>query len=118
MANETGKLLTMQAMSVHGCAGGNKDRSCYALTMGREGFECMKIVAPAMAEIAGMLIGRRVNTDPVDNVVWCPTGILENSKQAPVLDYNTPNFYLDSVDKSKMLQASQATGDLNTSISG
>ena len=80
-----GNIPRDQAMSVTGCGVGTP-KACFSLTMGHEShgeYQCALIVASAIAQVAGIKLGWRVNVDPTDQKAWCPLGVLKNSKQAP-----------------------------------
>ena len=71
--------LTMEEAGDQGCGMGTEN-ACYALTMTNKGLECLTIGYPPLALRAGLELSWRVNVDPEDGKVWCPKGILANSK--------------------------------------
>lgn len=80
-----GLIPRAQAMSATGCGAGTPE-ACFSLTVGPESqgeFQCALIVAPAIAQMAGIQLGWRVNVDKADGKAWCPLAVLNNSKQAP-----------------------------------
>ncbi len=79
MSKESGLLTYKQVLNPKGCGAGTEN-ACFAITSGIKGFECMLITCPQMAQLAGISLGWRVNVDQQDNKVWCPLGVLDNSK--------------------------------------
>lgn len=70
-----------EAFSPQGCGGGTEN-ACFALSLNGNGaMECMLVSEPQVAEMAGIRMGWRLNTDPSDGKPWCPTGVLEDSKK-------------------------------------
>ena len=79
MSKEDGLLTEAQATSPKGCGAGTAN-ACFALTRGRNGFECSLISQPTIAQFTGIRLGWRVNKDENDNKAWCPLEVLDNSK--------------------------------------
>lgn len=73
-------MLTEQERGNPGCGCGTPG-ACYAVTMGPGGFQCATLSNPAIANVAGIRLGWRVNLDMNDLKAWCPKGILANSKK-------------------------------------
>lgn len=84
MAEIPGHIPKDQAYSKTGCGAGTPN-ACFSLTVGPESrgeFQCALIVAQAVAGMAGINLGWRVNEDEADGKAWCPLGVLGNSKKA------------------------------------
>jgi hypothetical protein len=78
---ESPVLSQEEAMSPQGCGAGTEN-ACFALTLNGDGdFECMLMSDQDMANMAGIRLGWRLNTDSSDGKVWCPKGVLEDSKK-------------------------------------
>ncbi|OGM12125.1 hypothetical protein A2Z22_03480 [Candidatus Woesebacteria bacterium RBG_16_34_12] len=80
MSKENGEITNEQAMDPKGCGAGTEN-ACFALTFGESGFNCLLITNPQIAQMAGIRLGWRLNIDEEDKKVWCPLGVLNNSKQ-------------------------------------
>ena len=74
--------LTDAQMGDPGCGRGTEN-ACFALIMGPDGFVCGLLANPAIANMAGIRLGWRVNVDPTDEKAWCPLEVLDNSKVPP-----------------------------------
>lgn len=78
----TEAILTQEEfMSPQGCGAGTEG-ACYALSRQGAGEMICSIAAKddATANMAGILLGWRMNIDPVDDRPWCPKGIIPGSK--------------------------------------
>lgn len=82
MRESENAILTQQQAGNPGCGMGTEN-ACFALTMGPGGVQCALISNEAVAQMAGIRLGWRVNVDPTDGKVWCPKGVLNNSKLPP-----------------------------------
>ena len=80
MAEVEGVLTRDEYMSPQGCGVGTEN-ACYALSMGVGGMVC-SIAAKGNDAVnwAGIMLGWRMNIDPVDGTPWCPKGIIPGSK--------------------------------------
>jgi hypothetical protein len=68
------------AVDANGCGYGTEN-ACYALIMSSKGyFLCAIVEDPCYAQKAGILLDFRLNIDESDKKVWCPLGVLGNSK--------------------------------------
>jgi hypothetical protein len=82
MSKEDSPFLSQQEVtSPQGCGAGT-GKACFALGVGANGFECMLVSSPDTAEVMGLRMGWRVNVDESDGKVWCPKGVLAESKQS------------------------------------
>jgi hypothetical protein len=82
MSKEESPLLSAEEVfSSQGCGVGTAN-ACFALVAGINGFECMVMSNPDLATAMGIRSGWRVNIDESDGKVWCPKGVLPDSKQS------------------------------------
>jgi hypothetical protein len=75
-------IASADALSPQGCGAGTEN-ACFALTLSGGGqMECALMMPDkSLANEAGIRLGWRLNIDPSDDRVWCPKGVLEDSKQ-------------------------------------
>ncbi|MCL5431891.1 MAG: hypothetical protein M1484_02190 [Patescibacteria group bacterium] len=79
MGKEEG-LLTEKEVRHPGCGMGTEN-ACFALSRNVDGWVCLLLANPNMAQMAGIKLGWRVNVDSIDEKAWCPKGVLDNSKK-------------------------------------
>jgi len=63
-----------------GCGAGT-GKACFALGRTGEGWVCLLMSDQSIAQLVGMRLEWRVNLDEADDKVWCPKGVLDNSKK-------------------------------------
>ena len=69
-----------EAFSEQGCGAGTEN-ACFALNRNAAGeMECMMLKEGRSADMAGIVLGWRVNVDFSDGQTWCPKGVLGSSK--------------------------------------
>ena len=86
MAGEKLSKITIEdALSPQGCGGGTEN-ACFAMSIGGpDGFECLLAGEDkGEANMAGIMLGWRMNIDPADQTPWCPKGVINGSKSAEV----------------------------------